>query len=114
MWLASNQLVHASGGKPDPCSKDGAQVGGAVDVVERALEQGDLTFPVLSTDGGRASNEPESIDPELGLRKSALSHEPEAITTLPKIDGDQRTVKGRWRQTVPTSWKTPVISTEPE
>ena len=50
--LASNQLVNASSGKPDPFSKDGAQVGAAVDFVEGALEQGDLTFPVRSTDGG--------------------------------------------------------------
>ena len=49
--LASNLLVHASGGKPDPFSKDEAQVGGAVNFVEGAFEQGDLTFPVLSTDG---------------------------------------------------------------
>ena len=89
--MASNQLVHAAGGKSDPFSKDEAQVGGAVDVVEGALEQGDLAFPVLPTDGGgRASNEPEAIDPEPGLRQSAPSNKPETIKALPKIQDSSK------------------------
>ena len=41
-------------------------------------------MPVLSTDRGRASNEPEAIDPELRLRQS--TNEPEALRkTRPKI-----------------------------
>ena len=76
---------------------------------------------MLSIDGGRATHEPEAIDPEPGLRQSALSNEPEAlrktlpkIKTLPKVDSSRRAVKGRWGRIVPASWKTPVINTEPE
>ena len=119
--LARSQLVYACAGNPVPLSKVLGQVPTAFNFVCGALEQGDQQFPVLYTDAGRASNEPEAIDLELGLRQSALSNEPEAlrkirpkIQTLPKMDGGRRTVKGRPRQTVPASWRTLVIDTEPE
>ena len=41
--LASNQLGHVSGDKPDPFSKDGAQVGGAVHFVEGAAPLSKVT-----------------------------------------------------------------------
>ena len=111
--FASHQFIHAYAGKPVHLSKVPGQVPPAFNFVCCALEHGDQQFPVLSTDGGRAYNEPEAIDHEPGLRQSALSNEPEAlrktlpkIQTLPKIDSGRRTVKGRWRQTVPVSWKT--------
>ena len=69
---------------------------------------------MLSTDGGRASNEPEAIDPEPGLGQSP--NEPEALrktlaknNTLPKIDSDSSDSSlppvGRWRRSIPKSWK---------
>jgi hypothetical protein len=56
--LAQIQLVHACAGIPVPLSKVPGQVPSAFNFVCGALEQGDQQFPVLSTDGGRACNEP--------------------------------------------------------
>ena len=64
--MASNQLVHACAGNPVPLSKVPGQVPQVLDFVEGALEQSDLTLPVLSIDGGRASSEPEATDLDLG------------------------------------------------
>ena len=75
--LAQIQPVHVCAGNPVPLSKVPGQVPSAFNFVCGALEQGDQQFPVLSTDGGRASNEPEAIDPEPGLGQSP--NEPEAL-----------------------------------
>ena len=50
--LASNQLVHASGGKPDFFSKDGAQVGGAINFVCAALSKVTSNSRCLLLTGG--------------------------------------------------------------
>ena len=78
-------------------SKVPGQVPTAFDFVCGALEQGDHLILVLSTDGGRAYNEPKAIDLEPGLGQSP--NEPEAlhktlpkIQTLPKTGIGQRTV----------------------
>ena len=50
--LARSQIVHACAGNPGPLSMVPDQVPQAFDFVDGALEQGDLTFSVLSIDGG--------------------------------------------------------------
>ena len=110
--LAKSQLVHVCAGSPAPLSKVPGQVPSAFNFVCGALEQGDQQIPVLSTDVGRAVNEPEAIDPESGLGQSP--NKPEALrktlpknNTLLKIDSDSSESStppvGRWRRSIPKS-----------
>ena len=112
--------MHACAGNPVPLGKVPGQVPPAFSFVCGALGRGEQQFPVLSTDGGRASNEPEASDPELGLRQSAPSNEPEAVLKilpktkiLPKIDSDSSDSSqppvGRWRRSIPKSWKSKAV-----
>ena len=84
MWpIGTNPTCTCVRWQPGSLQQRPGQVPQAVNFVEGALEQGDLTFPVLSIDGGRASNDPDAIDPEPGLRQSP--NEPKALRkTLPQ------------------------------
>ena len=112
--LAQIQPVHVCAGNLVPLSNVSGQIPLAFDYADGALEQGDRQFLVLSTDGGRASSEPEAIDPAPGLRQSP--NEPKALRktlpknhSLPKADSDSSESAihsiGRWRTSIPKSWK---------